>query len=154
MTPGQAETARCGYMAQLSSSTQSLLDWFEQNHRRLPWRSSQDPYGTWVSEVMLQQTGVAVVVPYFERFMARFPSVAALAAAEPDEVLGLWSGLGYYRRARHLHAAARQIMASGGRFPDAVDRRPDRGQCRRQGQPLDDQLQGRPGGNRRRGHLA
>lgn len=86
-----------------------LLRWYDQNARDLPWRGSKDPYAIWVSEIMLQQTRVDVVRPYFARWMARFPSVAALAAASDDDVLRAWSGLGYYRRARNLHAAARQL---------------------------------------------
>lgn len=93
-----------------------LLAWFDRHRRDLPWRRSQDPYRVWLSEVMLQQTRVEVVLPYSERFLARFPTVDDLAAAEVDEVLTLWSGLGYYRRARQLHAAARQVAATGG-FP-------------------------------------
>ncbi len=121
MTPPEAETAPSGGMPTPASHSQALLAWYQRNRRRLPWRSTKDPYGIWVSEVMLQQTGVDVVIPYYERFMARFPSVGALAAAEPDEVLGLWSGLGYYRRARQLHAAAREIVSFGGRFPDTLE---------------------------------
>jgi A/G-specific adenine glycosylase len=85
----------------------------------LPWRRDRDPYRIWVSEVMLQQTQVATVVPYFERFLRAFPSVKDLAAAREQEVLRLWEGLGYYRRARDLHRAAREIVAShNGKFPD------------------------------------
>src|SRR6185503_1843402 len=85
----------------------------------LPWRRSRDPYAIWVSEVMLQQTTVAAVIPYFERFLAALPTVAALAAADEATVLRLWEGLGYYRRARDLHRAARQLLREhGGRIPD------------------------------------
>lgn len=87
-----------------------LLKWFRCNQRALPWRASRDPYAIWVSEVMLQQTQVSAVVPYFARFMQRFPTVEALAGADEQEVLRTWEGLGYYRRARHLHQAARAIM--------------------------------------------
>ena len=88
----------------------------------LPWQGTRDPYRLWVSEIMLQQTQVATVIPYFERFLARFPDLAALAAADADEVLRLWSGLGYYARARNLHRAAREIvLRHGGRFPLDVD---------------------------------
>lgn len=97
-----------------------LLRWFDAERRDLPWRDRQDPYGIWLSEVMLQQTRVETVLPYYERFLTRFPDVLALASAELEEVLALWSGLGYYRRARQLHAAARQIVASGGEFPDTL----------------------------------
>lgn len=88
-----------------------LLDWFAAQRRDLPWRRHRSLYGTWISEMMLQQTTVATVVPYWQRFLERFPDVAALAAAPEDEVLALWSGLGYYRRARQLHAAARQVAS-------------------------------------------
>lgn len=88
-----------------------LLRWFDRSARDLPWRRTRDLYAIWVSEIMLQQTQVATVVPYFERFLARFPSVAALAAADEQAVLRYWEGLGYYRRARQLHAAARQVVA-------------------------------------------
>jgi A/G-specific adenine glycosylase len=96
-----------------------LLTWFDRHRRDLPWRASRDPYRIWVSEVMLQQTTVAAVVPYFTRFLAAFPTIEALAAADEQDVLKLWAGLGYYRRARHLHAAARQLVAAhGGTLPD------------------------------------
>ena len=97
----------------------SLLAWYQKAGRRdLPWKNPVDPYRIWVSEIMLQQTQVATVIPYFQRFMARFPSVEVLAEAKLDEVLALWSGLGYYARARHLHAAARQVMTEhGGELP-------------------------------------
>lgn len=98
---------------------QDLLAWFDRHRRDLPWRRSRDPYGIWLSEVMLQQTRVEVVIPYYERFLARFPTVEALAAAGTEEVLTLWSGLGYYRRARQLHAAAQKVAAAGG-FPRTV----------------------------------
>jgi A/G-specific adenine glycosylase len=89
-----------------------LLDWFDRHGRHdLPWQHPRTPYRVWISEVMLQQTQVATVIPYFERFVAALPTVAALAAADEDRVLALWSGLGYYRRARHLHAAARVCVA-------------------------------------------
>lgn len=88
-----------------------LLSWYDQSHRDLPWRlSPPDPYRVLVSEFMLQQTQVKSVIPYFERFTARFPSVKALAAADLEDVLPLWAGLGYYRRCHHLHAAAREIV--------------------------------------------
>jgi A/G-specific adenine glycosylase len=96
-----------------------LLNWFDRHRRDLPWRADRNPYRVWVSEVMLQQTTVTAVVPYFERFVAVLPTVAALAAADEQQVLKLWEGLGYYRRARHLHAAAKAIVAEhGGTFPD------------------------------------
>lgn len=100
----------------------ALLLWFAQAKRDLPWRRTADLYAIWVSEVMLQQTQVATVIPYFERFLARFPTPQALAEAPEAEVLRLWEGLGYYRRARQLHAAARQIVtAHGGVFPQTFD---------------------------------
>lgn len=103
----------------MSSFADRLLAWHDEHGRKdLPWQSDPTPYRVWVSEVMLQQTQVATVIPYFERFMARFPAVTALAAASLDEVLALWSGLGYYSRARNLHRAAGLIAAEhGGVFP-------------------------------------
>jgi A/G-specific adenine glycosylase len=97
-----------------------LVAWFERHRRDLPWRRNRDPYRVWVSEVMLQQTTVAAVGPYFERFIARFPTVLALATADEQEVLRMWEGLGYYRRARHLHQAAQRLVTQcGGDLPDA-----------------------------------
>ncbi|WP_437683291.1 A/G-specific adenine glycosylase [Sorangium sp. So ce131] len=89
----------------------ALAAWFDRAARDLPWRRTRDPYAIWLSEVMLQQTRVETVIPYYERFLARYPTVFALAAAEIDDVLSLWSGLGYYRRARVLHLAAREVAA-------------------------------------------
>jgi A/G-specific adenine glycosylase len=102
-----------------------LLAWYDRHRRDLPWRARPgvrpDPYRVWLSEIMLQQTTVVTVAPYFDRFMARWPSVSALAAASLDEVLHLWQGLGYYARARNLHACARVVAGQhGGRFPDDV----------------------------------
>ncbi len=95
-----------------------LLRWYVAHRRALPWRETRDPYCVWVSEVMLQQTQVRMVLPYYAAFLARFPTLADLAAASLDEVLRAWEGLGYYARARNLHAAARQVMAEyGGRLP-------------------------------------
>ncbi|HLK31745.1 MAG TPA: A/G-specific adenine glycosylase [Terriglobales bacterium] len=95
-----------------------LLSWYERHRRDLPWRRSRDPYRIWVSEVMLQQTRVSAVLDYYERFLRQFPDMQALAAAPPDAVLAAWSGLGYYRRARALHAAARLLVAErGGAMP-------------------------------------
>lgn len=95
-----------------------LLDWYRRHRRDLPWRRSRDPYRVWVSEIMLQQTQVDRVREYFTRFLARFPEVAVLAQASEHDVLRHWEGLGYYRRARQLHAAAKQIVAEhGGEFP-------------------------------------
>jgi A/G-specific adenine glycosylase len=99
--------------------TENLLRWYAGSQRDLPWRHARDPYRVWVSEVMLQQTQVATVVPYYRRFVERFPDVAALAAAPVDDVLKLWEGLGYYARARNLHAAALEVLrAHSGRIPD------------------------------------
>ncbi|MCX7960811.1 MAG: A/G-specific adenine glycosylase [Burkholderiales bacterium] len=100
-----------------------LIAWQRRHGRHgLPWQERRDPYRVWLAEVMLQQTQVATVIPYYRRFVARFPDVAALARAPLAEVLRLWSGLGYYARARHLHAAARTIVREhGGRFPDTAE---------------------------------
>jgi A/G-specific adenine glycosylase len=99
-----------------------VLRWYDQNGRKLPWRESADPYRIWVSEIMLQQTTVTAVVPYFERFIERFPDVRRLAEAEQGQVLRLWEGLGYYSRARNLHKAAGVIVRDlDGRFPEPAD---------------------------------
>lgn len=100
-----------------------LLAWYDEHGRKdLPWQRDMDPYRVWVSEIMLQQTQVATVIPYFERFMLRFPDVGSLAAADVDEVLAHWSGLGYYARGRNLHAAARRIRDEhGGVFPGSLE---------------------------------
>ncbi|MFW2372064.1 MAG: A/G-specific adenine glycosylase, partial [Gammaproteobacteria bacterium] len=102
---------------------QAVLDWYQQHGRKdLPWQQPRTAYRVWVSEIMLQQTQVVTVIPYFERFMQRFPSVQALAEASEDEVLHLWSGLGYYARARNLHRAAQYIMHEhGAEFPETID---------------------------------
>jgi A/G-specific adenine glycosylase len=99
-----------------------LLAWFDQHGRKhLPWQRDPSCYRVWISEVMLQQTQVGAVVPYFERFLVRFPNVRALAEAPPDEVLHLWTGLGYYARARNLQAAAQRLVAAhGGEFPETL----------------------------------
>ena len=99
---------------------EALLTWFDQHRRDLPWRRTSDPYRIWLSEVMLQQTRVETVLPFYNRFLERFPTVEDLAQAEVEEVLALWSGLGYYRRARQLHAAAGQIVEAGS-FPSTVE---------------------------------
>lgn len=100
-----------------------VVRWQRQQGRHdLPWQNSRDPYRVWLSEIMLQQTQVSTVLGYFDRFLQRFPDVAALAAASQDEVLGLWSGLGYYSRARNLHACAQQVVAlHGGVFPRSAE---------------------------------
>ena len=103
----------------LPAVRRKLLAWFDAHQRPLAWRADRDPYRIWVSEVMLQQTTVAAVGPYFDRFLTAFPAVQALAAADEQQVLKLWEGLGYYRRARHLHAAARTLVTEhGGTLPD------------------------------------
>jgi A/G-specific adenine glycosylase len=95
-----------------------LLAWYRRHRRALPWRATRDPYRIWVSEVMLQQTQVATARPYYRAFVRRFPTLASLAAARESQILAAWSGLGYYRRARHLHAAARELVRGhGGRLP-------------------------------------
>lgn len=102
----------------LAAIQRATADWFGRHARSLPWRENRDPYRVWLSEVMLQQTQVATVIGYFERFLAAFPTVRELAAADEQQVLRLWEGLGYYRRARQLHAAARQVVAAhDGQFP-------------------------------------
>ena len=110
-------------MGEAASFTDQLLRWYEQAGRKdLPWQREPTPYRVWVSEVMLQQTQVKTVIPYFERFLRRFPDVRSLADAPLDEVLALWTGLGYYARARNLHRAARRVRdRHGGKFPDQFD---------------------------------
>lgn len=106
----------------LTELSQSLVDWYRKNARQLPWRGHPDPYAIWVSEIMLQQTRVETVIPYFERWMQQFPTIAHLAAAPQQEVLKLWEGLGYYRRAHNLHAAAQTLMQDWqGRLPSTVE---------------------------------
>src|SRR3954452_23424396 len=97
---------------------EKLLGWYDANARDLPWRKSRDPYQVWVSEIMLQQTRVAAVIEHYHEFLRRFPTVEKLAAARVASVLAAWSGLGYYRRARMLHAAAKIVARErGGTFP-------------------------------------
>jgi A/G-specific adenine glycosylase len=104
---------------EIATFRKQLLGWFRQFRRDLPWRRTSDPYRIWLSEIMLQQTRVAAAIPYYERFLERFPDVYSLAAARQEEVLRLWSGLGYYSRARNLQKAAQQIAAKhGGTFPN------------------------------------
>jgi len=98
-----------------------LLRWFDRNRRQLPWRVDRDPYRVWISEIMLQQTRVAVVQERYPVFLARFPGIEQLAAAKLAEVLAAWSGLGYYRRARALHAAAQQLVHNGDGFPRTTE---------------------------------
>ena len=102
----------------MNDLSRNLLDWYDRHARVLPWRNIRDPYKTWVSEAMLQQTRVETVLPYYDRFLSRFPTVASLAEAEEAEVLKVWQGLGYYSRARNLWKGARQVMSEyGGVLP-------------------------------------
>jgi A/G-specific adenine glycosylase len=98
----------------------NLIEWYLKNKRDLPWRKSKDPYKIWISEVMLQQTTVTTVIPYFNRFISRFENIQSLATSPEDQVLEMWSGLGYYSRARNLHKAAKEIQNLG-RFPNSAD---------------------------------
>src|SRR5690242_12437225 len=123
----RADPARVAALASLDPAERdaaivaALVAWFESVARDLPWRRRRDPYAVWLSEIMLQQTRVDTVIPYFERFLAKYPDVTALARAELDEVLSLWSGLGYYRRARQLYATAQEVTERyGGAFPGEV----------------------------------
>src|ERR1700736_6114997 len=101
---------------------QRLLGWFDSHKRDLPWRRNRDPYRVWLSEIMLQQTRVEVVTDYYKKFLRRFPTVEKLAAAREASVLAAWSGLGYYRRARMLHAVARKIAKErSGEFPTTAE---------------------------------
>lgn len=97
-----------------------LINWYDSHRRELPWRKTTDPYAVWISEIILQQTRVAQGYDYYVRFMREFPTVEALTEADEDRVLRLWQGLGYYSRARNLHAAARQVVAQGG-FPNTYE---------------------------------
>ena len=108
-------------VATLNAVTFSLLTWFYRVKRDLPWRKERTPYRVWISEIMLQQTQVATVIPYFERWLARFPNLETLANAPLDDVLKMWEGLGYYRRARNLHKAARVVFERGGTFPETYE---------------------------------
>lgn len=106
----------------MSFDTESLRKWFKREQRDLPWRQDRTPYAVWISEMMLQQTQVSVVIPYFERWMKRFPTVASLAAASLDDVIKTWEGLGYYSRARYIHSGAKQIVEQHhGIFPSDHD---------------------------------
>ena len=104
----------------MNSFSNTILSWFRENGRELPWRETKNPYAIWLSEIILQQTRIAQGREYWERFMAQYPTVHDLAAAHEDEVLKLWQGLGYYSRARNLHTAAKQIVALG-HFPDTLE---------------------------------
>jgi A/G-specific adenine glycosylase len=121
-----AKTKRHGGVPQATDRPALLLDWYDRHRRRLPWRplsgERADPYRVWLSEIMLQQTGVKTVGPYFEKFVARWPTVDALGRASLDDVLRMWAGLGYYSRARNLHACAVAVLRDhGGVFPDTED---------------------------------
>jgi A/G-specific adenine glycosylase len=121
-----AKTKRRTEAADAASRPALLLDWYDRHRRRLPWRppagERADPYRVWLSEIMLQQTGVKTVGPYFEKFLARWPDVASLGRASQDDVLRMWAGLGYYSRARNLHACAVAVLRDhGGAFPDTEE---------------------------------
>ncbi|MDO9450059.1 MAG: A/G-specific adenine glycosylase, partial [Rugosibacter sp.] len=105
------------------SFSSRLIHWHAKHGRHdLPWQNTRDPYRVWLSEIMLQQTQVVTVIPYYHRFLARFPTLESLAAAPVEDVMPLWSGLGYYARARNLHAAARVMMTQyNGVFPEAPE---------------------------------
>src|SRR6187549_341870 len=123
MTSSAATKRRTESTESSASRPTLLLDWYDRHRRRLPWRARAgerpDPYRVWLSEIMLQQTTVRAVAPYYARFLERFPTVAQLAAEPLDDVLKLWAGLGYYARARNLHACARAVIERhDGRFPD------------------------------------
>ena len=107
-------------MSRNNPFTEGILRWYAENGRDLPWRRTRDPYAIWLSEIILQQTRIAQGTAYWHRFMETFPTVEDLAAASEDQVLRLWQGLGYYSRARNLHAAARQIVEQGG-FPQTLE---------------------------------
>jgi A/G-specific adenine glycosylase len=125
-SPVTAKAMRHDVASEASSRPALLLDWYDRHRRRLPWRplpgQSAEPYRVWLSEIMLQQTGVKTVGPYFEKFLARWPDVAALARASLDDVLRMWAGLGYYSRARNLHACAVAVLRDhGGLFPNTEE---------------------------------
>ncbi len=102
----------------IASFRLTLLDWYDRHKRQLPWRMTKDPYCIWVSEIMLQQTQVATVIPYYQRFLENFPDIASLAQADEERLLKAWEGLGYYSRVRNMQKAAQQIMTNfGGYFP-------------------------------------
>ena len=108
----------------LRSFRKKLLTWYRHNHRKeLPWRKTRDPYAIWISEAMLQQTQVAQVIPYYEKFLEQFPTVRQLAQAPLTVVLDSWAGLGYYSRAKNLHAASKKIVEEhSGKIPDQVEK--------------------------------
>src|SRR5258706_6131586 len=125
-SPAPAKTKRRAVPDLALGRPALLLEWYDRHRRRLPWRppagESADPYRVWLSEIMLQQTGVKTVGPYFEKFLARWPNVTALGSASQDDVLRMWAGLGYYSRARNLHACAVVVLRDhGGVFPDTEE---------------------------------
>ncbi len=102
--------------------SKKIIDWYEQNKRTLPWRTTRNPYKVWLSEIILQQTRIAQGLPYYQTFVKNFPDVKSLAAAKPDKILRLWQGLGYYSRARNLHACAKQVVKTfNGKFPSSFE---------------------------------
>ncbi len=120
--PGSRESGARKPAPDRNPAASDLLEWYDRHRRDLPWRAAggviPDPYRVWLSEIMLQQTTVTAVAPYFDRFLARWPNIEALAAAALDDVLKSWAGLGYYARARNLHACAQAVVERhGGRFP-------------------------------------
>ncbi len=120
--PAQPGALRNGLPAQPGAVRRALLTWYRRERRDLPWRRTRDPWAIWVSETMLQQTRVETVIPYYERFLARYPTVEALADSDADELMQHWAGLGYYSRARNLQAAAAQVVRDhAGRVPDDVE---------------------------------
>jgi A/G-specific adenine glycosylase len=120
MTTKQREAGLAGAQPVIDLQRR-LLAWYRASRRDLPWRRTRDAYAIWVSEIMLQQTRTETVLPYYSRFLSRFPDVSALAEAPIDDVLAVWSGLGYYRRARLLHAGARAVVGAGGALPRGRD---------------------------------
>jgi A/G-specific adenine glycosylase len=103
------------------SFARTLIEWYVSRRRDLPWRRTTDPYRIWVSEIMLQQTRVEAVLPYYERFLSKYPDLETLARAHEQELLAMWAGLGYYSRARNMHRAAKQIVQAGSGFPNTYD---------------------------------
>jgi A/G-specific adenine glycosylase len=124
LEPVKKRQPACGLFSgsQPGQFRRRLLSWYDLHHRELPWRSSRDPYRVWLSEIMLQQTRVAAVIAHYHEFLRRFPTIKKLAAAREASVLAAWSGLGYYRRARMMHATAKVIVRErGGRFPATAE---------------------------------
>jgi A/G-specific adenine glycosylase len=127
MPASVANTSASHKIPKLADFSARLIAWQREHGRHdLPWQNTRDPYRIWLSEIMLQQTQVSTVIPYYGRFLARFPDVAALAAAPADDVMTLWAGLGYYTRARNLHRCAQVVVEQhGGRFPETVEQLAD-----------------------------